>query len=87
MATTERSREEHAIGAEENEDKRIMLFSIPKGKFINLCVQFPVCQSFIFTRAMLRRSMFRNIELLLNNRYTVDLNYDFIRETAKFKKH
>jgi signal-transduction protein with cAMP-binding, CBS, and nucleotidyltransferase domain len=37
VATTKLSREENAVGILENEDKRIMLFSVEKESFIDLC--------------------------------------------------
>jgi hypothetical protein len=43
IATTQLSREENAVGQSEAEDKRIMLFSIPKHSFIQLCNDFPEC--------------------------------------------
>jgi len=85
MASTELSREELATNADPIDDKRIMLFSLPAEKFLHLCSEFPKMSAFIFDRAMVRRNMFRNIEIVFNNRYGVDRNFDFCKSIAKNK--
>lgn len=80
------SREDHAVGADPPEDKRIMLFNIPRAKFNLLCNEFPAVSSFMFSRAVMRRCMFRNIELIYNNRYGVDKKFDYIRKAVLDRK-
>lgn len=80
------SREDYAIGADPPEDKRIMLFNIPKQKFHNLLYENPEISSFMFSRAVSRRNTFRNIELIYQNRYGMDKKFDYIRKAVIDRK-
>jgi len=86
VATTDMSREDHAVCADPVEDKRVMLFNIPKDKFRVLLNEFPNANSFFFSRAIMRRNTFRNIELIYNNRYGVDKKFDHIRNAVLDRK-